>query len=160
MKKELEKIGLGPKETAIYLTLLRLGQTNIKRISQKSGIKRTTVYDAIEKLKEKGLVGTTSSGKRILYFAQDPRVLEDFLEQKNFALKKIMPKLLSIINFSDKKPKIQFYEGANSIKEVYLDTLKYKKSGIEIFYPLEINQDVNVSFFNQEYTPQRIKNSI
>ena len=73
--KNLEKLNLADKEAKVYLALLELGEANIQRISNKSKIKRTTVYDVIEDLKEKGLVGTSKRKKRNYFFAENPRVI-------------------------------------------------------------------------------------
>ncbi len=66
LKKQLEKLNLSSREATVYAELLELGETTIEQISQKSKIKRTTVYDVIKTLKEKGLVGTTKRKKRAL----------------------------------------------------------------------------------------------
>ena len=52
--EKLQKIGLNPNEIKIYLVLLRLGQGLAGEISKESQINRTTTYDSIERLIEKG----------------------------------------------------------------------------------------------------------
>jgi len=160
MKKELEKIGLNLKEVAVYLALLELGQTNIERISKKSKVKRTTVYDVLNSLKEKGLVGKTFPNKKTFYFAEDPRILRDILKERESSLEKIIPELLSITNFLDHKPKIRFYEGDAGLKEIYHETLKYPKTGIDIWYPKNLSGELDSNFFINDYVPKRVKKSI
>ena len=62
--EKLEKLGLNKKEAQIYLAALESGETNIEGLSKKSKIKRTTVYDIVESLKEKGLLSSTFSKKK------------------------------------------------------------------------------------------------
>jgi sugar-specific transcriptional regulator TrmB len=131
MKKALEKLGLNQKEASVYLALLELGQTSISRIAQKSGVKRTSVYDVLKSLKTKGLVGRTISKGKTYYFAEDPGVLKEALEEKFTTLEKVMPQLLSITNFLDQKPKIRFYEGKGGIRDIYEETLELKNDTLK-----------------------------
>ena len=160
MKKSLEKIGFDPKEIAVYLALLELGQTTVARISKKSGVQRTTAYDVIESLKEKGLVGRTISHGKTFYFAEDPRTLERLLEEKQSILAGVMPELLSITNFLDKKPKIRFYEDVAGIKEIYYDTFNMPEDKIDVWYPSTFTKDFDMEFFTKDYVPKRIKKKI
>jgi len=96
LQNELEKLGLDDKEIQVYLSLLEIGEANIAKITKKSGVKRTTVYNAIESLKGKGLVSSTMRKQSTLYVAEDPRKLEQGLNEKLLSLKNILPELLSI----------------------------------------------------------------
>jgi sugar-specific transcriptional regulator TrmB len=125
MISELEQLGLNEKEAKVYLALLELGESNIQGLSAKSGVKRTTVYDILESLKEKRLISEITKNKKIVLVAEDPRKIESILDEKRDTLKRVLPELLSIANVLDNKPKIKFYEGINGIKEVYRDTLNY-----------------------------------
>ena len=107
------------------MAVLELGEGNIQDISKKSGVKRTTVYDILNSLKEKKLISSINKGKKAVFSAEDPRKLDGQLDEKKETLKKILPELLSITNLLDKKPTIKFYEGDEGIKEVYKDTLNY-----------------------------------
>lgn len=124
LQKDLQKLGLNDKEAKTYLALLELGESNIQKISKKSGIKRTTVYDVIESLRGRGLLGLTIKNKKIIYFAESPKKLEDNLNNQKAALQNILPELLSVFNLIEKKPKIRFYENED-IKEVYENILNY-----------------------------------
>ena len=52
----LQKLGIAGNEAKIYLILLRSGVSSAGDITKKSGIHRSNVYDALERLKEKGLI--------------------------------------------------------------------------------------------------------
>ena len=128
ISEKLQKIGLNEKEAKIYTSLLELGETNVQRISKKSKIKRTTIYNVLETLKEKGLISIIIKKKRKYYVATDPRELEYKLEEQKNTLKNLIPELLSITNLIDKKPKIKYFEGEGGIKEICNDTLKKPNS--------------------------------
>jgi len=157
--EKLQKIGLNEKEAKIYASLLELGETSIQRISKKSKIKRTTIYNTIDSLKEKGLVSTILKNKRRYYVASDPRELEFKLEEQKNALKNLMPELLSITNLIDKKPKIKYFEGEEGIKEIYLDTLNYPEKPLWAWVTSEIWQVIDDNFI-QSYLNNRVKKGI
>ncbi len=160
LAKNLEKLGLTSKEAKVYLALLELGEANIQNISKKSKVKRTTVYDVIDSLREKGLVGTTVSRKKVLYFAENPQLILNKIEEKEKIAREIMPELMSIANALEKKPKIRFFEGDEGIKEVYLDTLNYPGEELLAWVTGEAVKSFDQSFLNEYYLPQRIKKKI
>ncbi len=160
LAKNLEKLGLTAKEAKVYLALLELGEANIQNISKKSKVKRTTVYDVIDSLREKGLVGVTVSRKKVLYFAENPQLILNKIEEKEKIAREIMPELMSIANALEKKPKIRFFEGDEGIKEVYLDTLNYPGEELLAWVTGEAVKSFDKSFLNEYYLPQRIKKKI
>jgi len=158
--RDLQPFGLSDKEARVYLALLELGESAVGAIAKKSAIKRTTLYDVIEGLKSAGLVSSLKKGKKTLYFAEDPRLIEGKLEDKKEKLKKMLPELLSIANFLDNKPKIRFYEGKDSIKEVYKDTLRYPDQELLAWVSEEATSSFDLEFLNNYYLPRRIEKKI
>ena len=158
--KELNKLGLNEKEAKVYLALLELGEGNIQEISKKSAIKRTTAYDIIQSLKDKGLISSVNKNKKNLFFAENPEKIEGILEEKKNTLKRIMPELLSITNLIDKKPKIKYYEGTEGIKDVYRDTLTYSGQELLAWVSEEAITAFDEDFLNDYYLPTRINKKI
>lgn len=160
LQDDLEKIGLDKKEMQVYLALLELGEANIGQIAKKSTVKRTTVYDVLEALKNKGLLGMTTKKKKVLYFAENPEKLERQIEEKRKIIQKVLPELLSIANRMEKKPKIKFYEGTAGIKEVYEDTLKYPDQELLAWATDDALKYFDAQYLWHQYVPARVKNRI
>ena len=160
LKKELEKLNLADREASVYMALLELGETSIERISIKSKIKRTTIYDVIKTLKDKGLIGTLKKKKRTLYYAEDPRILGNQLEEKKTVLNNILPQLLSMANLIDKKPNIKFFEGIEGIKNVYQDTLNYPNQEILMWGSTDVFKYFDEDFMWNYYLQKRIEKKI
>jgi sugar-specific transcriptional regulator TrmB len=57
MLKTLKQIGLKEKEIKVYLIVLEKGSLSAQAIAAEAGIKRTTVYLVLERLKKIGLAG-------------------------------------------------------------------------------------------------------
>lgn len=160
LKNDLLYFNLDQKEVQVYLTLLELGDTSVLNIAHKSGLKRTTVYHLLESLKKRGLVGITIKHKKKKYFAQDPKKLETELEEKQIKLKKIMPELLSLANFIDKKPKIQYFEGVDGIKSILEDELISSQNEMIGWCTEGYKEVLGEEYFIDYFTPKRIEKKI
>jgi len=154
----LKQFGLKSKETTVYLSALELGTTTVSQIAKKARIKRTTVYDILDSLIAKGLIGQTQKGKKRYFYAEDPEKLHKLLEEKEEKLAEVMPLLKSIYNVSGTKPKIRYYEGKEGLKDVYRDTLIYKGE-MQAFVSEDVLKYLGEEFMD-EYFEKRIKNKI
>lgn len=152
--KDFENIGLSERETRAYLAILELGEATMNEIVQKSHLKRTTLYDIVELLRQRGLISASKHKKRLTYVAENPQKLLEHVEEEKRAIEKILPELLTITNTLLKKPKIRFYEGANGIKEVYMDILRYPIEKIRAWVPENIIYELDKKFFDEYYTPR------
>lgn len=157
LKQNLKQLGLEDKEAEVYLASLELGPANIQKITQKSGVKRSTVYEMIKSLKGKGLMAETTKGKRKLLVASEPEKLKRDITNKERLLSQILPDLNSISNISGLKPKITFYEGREGLREIYNLSLKNKTKKIDWVSPIKsIVETVGEDFLN-EYVENRAK---
>mgnify|MGYP001616513704 FL=1 len=153
-KPILEQLGLHGKKADVYLAALELGSSSVLDIARKAGIKRTTGYDVLLDLKEKGYIYETVKGKKRLFIAEDPEKIQKMLREKESFFSEILPHLKSIYNVSGVKPKIRFYEGKAGLREVYSDILKY--SG-EI---LAFGSEHVVSALGKDWTESYIKSRV
>lgn len=157
--EKLKEAGLEEKEAQIYVAILELGEATIAKISQKSAIKRSTVYDILDSLKKKSLISQTNKGKRPIFLAENPQKLVNFLENKKRALEETMPELLSMMNLLDRKPKIRYFEGLFGVKEVFEDTLRYPDQEILTWFPypyINLGEDYFWKYYNPERTKRKI----
>ena len=158
ISEQLLQFDLNKSQAEVYLALLELGQTTVIKLSQKTGIKRTTIYEVLAELEKKHLVAQTKKGTKRLFVAEEPENLERILEEKKAKLEKLMPILKSLTNTTGEKPVIRYYEGLEGIKDVYRDTLKYK--GELVAYVTE-NIFANLGQeFADEYVEKRVKAQI
>ena len=93
MERLLEKLGLDEKESTIYLACVKHGAMSHSRLSQITGIKRTTVYFYIQKLIELGLIGMKLRGKRKIIVANPISSLETMLGEEKEKIKEREEKL-------------------------------------------------------------------
>lgn len=123
----LKEIGLNDKEINVYLKLLELGQTPILRLAEVTRLNRTSLYDILEALLKKGLVGYTVVEHVKQFYASDPEVLLKQLKEKEAKIRKILPELKKKQETIGKKPVIELYEGFKGIDAIHTDVLKEKQ---------------------------------
>jgi HTH-type transcriptional regulator, sugar sensing transcriptional regulator len=157
LNKDLEKIGLSEKEALVYLSALELGPTNIQNLTNKSGIKRSTVYEMIKKLESLSLMTQTTKGKRRLIVAAPPENLIRTLKEREKLLKEILPELKSINNTGFVKPKITFYDGREGLREIYMEALKSSTNNADWISPMKsILETVGVEWM-EKYVELKVK---
>jgi len=130
LKNLLIDVGLKEKEGDVYLAILALGQGTASKIARRAHIVRTTVYDILGSLFDKGLVTLTGKEPKQEYVAESPDNLKIYLESElgkrktdlEDAEHDLIPQLKSIHNVGN-RPKVMFYEGKEGIEKVYEDTL-------------------------------------
>ncbi len=129
MEETLIGAGLSENEAKIYLALLELGKGTVSEITRKANLNRTTGYDVLDGLVNKGLASVSGKEPKQEYVAESPDKLEILLKQtaskaeKNLEeVKAAIPELKSMHNVAG-RPKVRFYEGTSGLVEVYEDTL-------------------------------------
>lgn len=123
LETKLLDFELTPKQAKVYLASLELGSASVQAIAEKAQIERTNTYDSIKDLIDKRLMSLTTEGKKHLFVAESPEVLERIIEEKKAELRQLIPELRSIHRTSEVKPRIRFYPGIEGWKTVYADTL-------------------------------------
>lgn len=127
MREELMKYGLSAKEADVYLACIKSGDVSANRISELSGIRRSTVYEVIESLKKKGLVKSFSKDKKLYFSAVEPTALIDLLKDKERLIQSILPDIERIRSQIIEKPRIELFEGTIGIKNALKEMLKQKE---------------------------------
>jgi len=126
MEKKLEEAGLSKNEAKVYLTLLSMGSSTAGIIAEKSRVYRTNVYEALNRLIEKGLVSYIFKGHQKLFQAEDPNKILNILKEKEESFMKVLPQLSLNSKLSKNREKVIIYEGINGVKVILDDIIKQK----------------------------------
>ncbi len=129
----LRKIGLSDGEIKVYNALLDLGSSSLNHIHEKARIERRNIYDILNKLIGRGLIGYVIENKRKVYSISNPNKILGYIEERKNDFDKIKEEISSEMpaifeKFNSKKLKInaQIYRGTNGVKAIYEDILNYK----------------------------------
>lgn len=135
-KQVLEDLGLTRNEIEVYLALMRLGSTSAGMITKECCLHRRNVYDALEKLVQRGLVGYVTKGKTKHFETTDPQRLLDILKEKRASLEigekrlqSIMPDLLNSRNNKESQD-VKVFMGREGRKLVFQDILRTARENL------------------------------
>ncbi len=165
--EELEKLGLSPNESKIYLALLEIGSSTADKISQKAGIHRRTIYDNVEKLLNKGLISYVIKANKKYFEAADPHKLKDILNEKHEKIKEqdeilnnLLPELILTQKLSGNKQEVTIYKGKKGIKTILWDILRERKENRVIGAHAIEEYGGLFALFNKKRINLKIKNKM
>lgn len=123
MKEILIRMGLTDHEISIYQSLLDNGPLVAGIITRKTGIHRRNVYDSLERLIQKGLVGYMKENNTKVFSVTNPQLLVDKLNQQKQELELKLPELLAKYNHKEEKKETLFFRGKEGLKQIFEDQL-------------------------------------
>lgn len=125
--EKLNQAGLTDNESKIYLALIDLGPSLAGQIARKTGLHRRTIYDTIEMLIQKGLIGYIKENNRKLFQASNPDRLLEIIKEKQNLLSPIVESLNQKYNLTKEKEETNFYKGKEGLKTIFEDQLNSKE---------------------------------
>lgn len=126
----LGDIGLGNGEIEVYIALLKLGSVPVSKIKEETNLHRTTIYDFLEKLLIKGLVGYVIENNVKFYKATDPQKLLEHIKEKEKNVLEIMPDLVNMTKHKREEINVEVYRGIEGLKTLLNDMLRIKEEVI------------------------------
>jgi len=139
MKEELAKLGLTKNEASVYLALLEYGSVSAGSVIKKTKLHRNIVYENLEKLIEKGLVGFVTI-KNIKHFeATSSKELRNYVERKKEEvieeekiMRKLLPEIEKVRVSAEGKQDAMVFKGKKGLKTV-LEEITKTKSELLVF---------------------------
>ena len=135
----LEEIGLTKGEIKVYLSLLKLGETTTGKIIENAEISSGKIYEILDKLLKKGLVGYIIKEKTKYFSASSPNRILDYLHEKEKSIKekeqeiiKELPLLLNIEKASKKSDETRLFKGFKGIQTAIFEALNDLKAKDEV----------------------------
>lgn len=156
----LKKFGLSDQESRAYLAILELGTSTIKPIADKSGLKRTSIYNFIDKLISLGLISRAVMKGRNYYTAQSP---EKLLEIQKARLKEVEEHIqffYSLYHQSPNKPRLNYVQGSSQIAELVREETKCKKLALYIWPGSSALDSIGGADIMNKIDKERIKKKI
>ncbi len=127
LKQVLEDAGLSDGESRVYLSLLKLGSVPVSVIKEETRLHRTTIYDFIEKLLNKGLVAYVIKNNIKYFCAAQPHKILDYVNEREENLRKAIPELQKISEFKKEEILVEVYPGKEGFKTLINDVLRHGK---------------------------------
>lgn len=168
-KETLKKLGLSDKEISVYLTLLSLGPSSVRKIAEIADINRGTTYDALKTLQKNGLVSYYHKEKHQYFAAEDPKALQNVIQKRKILFeeiadeaKNIIPELRSLWSAIEERPVVKYYENHDGVKSILQDVLDTVEETKEKEYAVYSSADIRPHLYKKfpDFTKERIKRNI
>ena len=122
---ELEKIlkndiGLGERETKVYLALLKLGSTTTGPLSNESEVASSKMYSVLSSLEEKGLASHVIKGNTKYFQGEEPAKILSIFKEKERNVKEAVKELERKNAMLKNKSSVEMFEGIKSIKNLLI----------------------------------------
>jgi len=155
----IEQAGLTKIESKVYLVILDLGPSLAGQISRKSGIHRRTIYDALDRLAEKGLISYIVKNNRRYYEAANPDRLLDLVKEKESEIQSALPNLQEIFAKTKIKEETLFYKGKEGLKTAFEDQISEGKEILVLGASAEASEILQFyfRFYNKRRQEKHIK---
>ncbi len=125
----LKKLGFSDKSANVYLTLLRLGPSSVRKLAENCELNRGTTYDILNWLKERGVVTYYNQDTKQYFVAEAPGKLPALVHEQQVELKdaeqrleKMIPELEALYNSGGNRPVARYYS-KDEIKDILEDIL-------------------------------------
>jgi HTH-type transcriptional regulator, sugar sensing transcriptional regulator len=122
----LYDIGLTKNEVKIYLCILEIGETTTGPIIKKSGLHTSKVYDALNRLIEKGLASYILVSEVKRFRAVEPERIIDFLDEKKKIIdgqkekiNQVLPILKQFKQLNNSETSAEVFQGWKGVETVY-----------------------------------------
>jgi sugar-specific transcriptional regulator TrmB len=152
-KQELKELGLTENEVNIYLLLLKQGMMNPSEISQKLGLHRGYIYDALERMQEKEIVNTIQKDNKKQFQATSPNNLIELQKLKLENIKKIAPNLIKLSETIKEETTVELHKGKRVFRTLLKDMISSLKTNEEA-YLLGVDENILITEVEPIYLKQ------
>ena len=123
VQRDLQRIGFTKNEADVYLALLQLGSATAGEVAKAAQVKRTTTYDVLRDLMQKGLATGVQRQGDCVYMGEAPERLQSLLHLQYEDVKRrrkladqLITKLQVFHNSGAHKPAIRYVESVQGLR--------------------------------------------
>lgn len=158
---DLENLGFTREEAKVYLAILGLGESGVSGIAKRAGVHRVSCYHTLDKLVERGIISSYVKNKVKFFSVKNPEIIVTQLEEKLNRARGLLPELMSVSDALGYKPRIQYYEGFEGMKNIFEATLGAGEGEEIVGYTnLEKLPKVIPADYIRDYAKRKIKKRI
>ena len=128
--KVLEKIGLNNNEIKVYLTLNDHGSAKAGKVAKLAKIDRSSCYNSLKQLTEKGLVSYVLIGRVKWFQVTGPKRILDYLKEQEEDVKEILPELSARHKAAKVEGQVRLFKGLKGVKSIFLDIARTGKDNL------------------------------
>ena len=126
-RNALEHAGLTKIESKVYIALLKVGLSRAGKIAKEAQLNRTTTYDALKRLLDKGLASYVVQSNRKWFRPEDPKRFKELIKAQEEEVERVLPQLSNLFKDVESKKGVTLYYGLKGMKTVFEDILRNAK---------------------------------
>ena len=160
--KALRELGLSQAEATLYLALLRIGASDVQKLVEETGLYKANIYDALERLCEKGILSKVIDGGKRVYQLQKPESLVEFVQKKKAELEKqenLAKQLVKDVEFAKKHIPVaetaMVFRGISGIKQIYSEIVNEKLDYLVFGSPSESEKLIGDYYWQNIHAKQK-----
>lgn len=127
VKEVLENLGFSPNDIKVYLMLNDHGSSKAGKIAKIAKVDRSSCYQSLKRLTEKGLVSYVSIGKVKWFQATGPKRLLEYVKEQEQDVKEILPELDKRHKASKVEGQVRLFKGSKGVKSIFQDIIRTGK---------------------------------
>jgi len=153
LEETLTLFNLNDKEKKVYLLLAKSGWDTVLSLSRKSNIKRTTLYNILDSLIDKGFVDIKIEEKTTYYNVASIEKIQLQIEKQKSTLSKMQDglqilssNLAMLTNSNNPKIAVHFYRGISGVESVEWKTANEKNTETLILSNIQWRKKTGLEF--------------
>lgn len=154
IQQVLEQVGLTSRQAKIYCAWLECGLSPASSLASNLKEKRVTVYQTLQDMVALWYAYVSTKNKVKYYYMVDPDVLLALHKKKVGALEESLPLLYGMMSDFVSKPKIEYFEWRDQLKDVFIQIIdewkKFNKGEYLTFLGIE-NIDPKFDWWLENY---------
>jgi len=156
----LASTGLDEQRAQIYLLALSKGEALASDLAKELKMGRTTIYDNLRILEERGFLRTIQHGKRKVFVPLHPKELFKRIQNQKDQLKDLLPDFMALYAAQGSQPFVQVFTGPLATRELYEDILNVTKKEYVYFSPQQLTLQMVDSAYIKKWIARRVKAGI
>ncbi len=144
LKGYLKELGFNKNETAVYLSLAKLGEAKASRVAKIAELPRTTVISILNKFVEDNYATSHVYKGVTAYWIESPQVLLDILSNKMAVAEKLKEVLPSIYHADGRFPTAKVFDTKKGIRNFFEKVISDLERGA-IIYTIDTPSEGNYS---------------
>ena len=160
--ENLQKLGLSKTEATLYLALLKIGACEVQTLIEETGFYKSNVYDALERLCEKGIISKIIDSKKRVYQLQKPEALIELIIKKKESLEEQEEVARQLANeVTLKKEHIHtpetamVFRGISGVKQIYSEIIEKKYNYLVFGSPKESETIIGDYYWENLHAKQK-----
>ena len=121
--QDLERLNFSTNEAKVYLALVRIGPSFAGRVAKEAILDRSSTYNALKQLVERGIVSTVFEKKRTIYVPADPKKILDYYKEKEEIANRVIPSLRQLFSVQKERKNVLLFQGYKGLKTIFQDML-------------------------------------